>query len=335
MASRLAGTVFQTNGREAMLAQDAYGISNQQTKNTVFDSLKGVYSEGISGLQTNPSSIKQLTQLILSSKNGNVDKADMLDRALSAMGSSLPALIGSIAGGVKNQLAGAAGTLIGPGAEKAVNVVYGNLGKIVKVATVNDLSGLADVLNELTGNSELMKVINIEAEAAVLGGLMGMLIQYDIPGLLDDVANMAGSSESLKLAYQYVSTDSIVGTDLATINRVIDKIGLAAYLEVNPNPINTILSGFYFGTGDTVDTYPTKRALLISTLNRIDPHWEEYNRNGVYVKNLSAFSVASTDAKTLLNLAEPESILSMIAPSFLASSVSQVIKALYPDAYVT
>lgn len=335
MASRLAGTVFQTNGREVMLAQDAYGISNQETKNTVFDSLKGVYSEGISTLQTNPSSIKQLTQLILNSKNGNVDKVDMLDRALGAMGSSLPALIGSIAGGVKNQLASAAGTMIGPDAEKAVNVIYGNLGKIIKVATVNDLSGLADVLNELTGNSELMKVINIEAEAAVLGGLMGMLIQYDIPGLLDDVADMAGSSESLKLAYQYVSTDSIVGTDLATINRVIDKIGLAAYLEVNPNAINAILGGFYFGTDDSIATYPAKRALLLSTLARIDPHWQEYNRNGVYVKNLSAFTAASTDAKTLLNMAEPESLLSMIAPSFLPMGVSEVIKALYPNAYVT
>jgi len=335
MSSRLSNTIFQTNGRDAMIVEDAYRISNDAPKNTVFDSLKGVYSDGIEGLKTNTSSVKELTNLILSAKRGTVDKADMFERALSAMGSSLPSLLGSIGGALKNQLASVAGTLIGPDAEKNVNIIYGNLDKIIKVAGVNDIDGLAEIVNELTGNSDLMKVINIEAEAAILGGITQQLLRYGIPDLVDDVMAQSASDEAIKKAYQFVSTDSIVGTDLATINRVLDKIGLAAYLEVNPNPIKNILGSFYFGTDDTIDKWPAKRALLLSTLNRIDPHWEEYNRNGTYVKDLNAFTTASTDAKKLLNMADPEALLTLIGPSFLSTGVSSVMKTLYPEAYIT
>lgn len=335
MGSRLSNTVFQTNGRDTMVVQDAYRISNDAPKNTVFDSLKGVYSDGIQGLKTNTSSVKELTNLILSAKRGTVDKMDMFERALGAMGSSLPSLLGSIGGALKNQLASVAGTLIGPDAEKNVNILYGNLDKIIKVAGVNDIEGLADVLGELTGNSDLMRVINIEAEAAILGGLAQQLMRYGIPELIDDVMAQSASDEAIKKAYQFVSTDSIVGTDLDTINRVLDKIGLAAYLEVNPDPIKNILSMFYFGTDDTIDKWPAKRALLISTLNRINPHWQEYNRNGTYVKDLNVFTTASTDAKTLFRMADPEAMLSMVAPSFLSSNCGSVLKALYPDAYIT
>lgn len=335
MGSRLSNTVFQTNGRDTMVVQDAYRISNDAPKNTVFDSLKGIYTDGIEGLKTNTSSVKELTNLILSAKRGTVDKAEMFERALGAMGSSLPSLLGSIGGALKNQLASVAGTLIGPDAEKSVNVIYGNLDKIISTAGVRDLEGLADVLTELTGQSDLMKVINIEAEAAVLGGLMQQLMKYGIPDLIDDVVAQSASDEAIKKAYQFVSTDSIVGTDLDTVNRVIDKIGLAAYLEVNPNPVKNILNMFYFGTDDTIDKWPAKRALLLSTLNRIDPHWQQYNRNGTYISDLTAFASASTDAKKLLNMADPEARLSMIAPSFLPNGVSTIIKSLYPDAYVT
>lgn len=335
MGSRLSNTIFQTNGRDAMIVEDAYRISNDQPKNTIFDSAKGIYSDGIEGLKTNTSSVRELTNLIMGAKRGTVDKADMFERALSAMGSSLPSLLGSIGGALKNQLSSAAGTLIGPDAEKSVDVIYGSLDKIVQVASVNDIDGLAEVINELTGNSDLMKVINIEAEAAILGGLTSQLIRYGIPDLIDDVMEQSASDAAIKKAYQYVSTDSIVGTDLATINRVIDKIGLAAYLEVNPNPIRNILNSFFFGTDDTIDKWPAKRVLLLSTLNRIDPHWQEYNRNGTYVKDLNAFTLASTDAKKLLQMADPEAMLSMVAPSFLSTGVSSVVKSLYPDAYVS
>ena len=144
----------------------------------------------------------------------------------------------------------------------------------------------------------------------------------------------SASAEAIKRAYQFVSTDSIVGTDLATINRVLDKIGLAAYLEVNPTPIKNILSSYFFGSEDTIDVWPAKRALMISTLNRIDPHWQEYNRNGVWVKNLAPFTWASTDSKKLLALEEPEASLVMMGPHFLTTSAGQVIKQIYPDAYI-
>lgn len=335
MATGLANTLFQGNSQDAMLVKDAYGVSTKETNNSLFDSVKGIYSDSVSGLYANKGSARQLASLVTAAKNGNVSKTDMLDRALSAMGSSLPGLLGTLGGTLKNKIASAAGELIGPEAEKNVNILYGQLGTLVKVANVGDADSLAEFISELTGNSDLVKLINIEAEAAIIGAIASQALAFGIPGLLDDVMEQARSQESRDKAYAYMSTSAINGSDLATINKVIDKIGLAAFLQANPDAINMILSGFFFGTQDTIDTYAAKRLELVTLLVRIDPHWNEYMRNGTYITNLEPYVTASPNAKTLLLMAEPDKTAVMIAANWPPKTAGSVVQDTYEGALVT
>jgi len=335
MSRRLSDSIFQGRSTDAMVVDDAYQISTGETRNSVYDSAKSVFSDAIKGLGTNKNSVNELTRLIMDARNGTVDKQDMFTRALGAMGTSLPGLLGTMGGALKNQLAGVAGTMIGPDAQKAVEVLYNNIPLLVSTTNVKDTADLISLVQELTGNSELASLINVEAESAVIAGIAGALMDYGIGDLVDDVVNMSRSDTVKMNALSYLSSQSVAGADLDTINKILDQLGLVKFLENNPNAVKDILSAYYLGTDDTPDTYPAKRDKLITTLARIDAHWYQRLRGGNYVLALDAFTVASTDAKKLLTLDDPWRTYLLAGTGRTAQAPADVIKALYPNAYIS
>lgn len=335
MSSRLANTIFSGSGKETMLVQDAYKVSTSEPRNSLFDTVKGIYGDAVSGLYANKNSVRELASIIAQAKSGNINKAEMLERALGAMGTSLPSLLGQLGGTIMNGISGAAGSLIGPNAAKDIGIIYNNAKLLVSVKDISNAQDMADFLGELTGNSDLLRVINIEAESSIFAGILTQVVSFGIPGLVDDVVAQIQNEEVKKNALQYLSSSSVNGSDLVMINKIIDTIGITAFLEQNPDGVNRTLSNFFFGTLDTPDTYPAKRAQLIATLVKIDPHWSETLRNSVYVPYLGPFSVASTDAKKLLVMEEPERALTLAAAQFQAAPVRDVIKNLYPDAFIS
>lgn len=335
MTRRLSDSIFQGRGTDGMVVDDAYQISTGETRNSVYESAKGIFSDAIKGLQTNKQSIGELTRLVLDSKNGTVNKGEMFSRALGALGTSLPGLLGTLGGTLKNKIGGAAGELIGPDAQKAVEVLYNNVPTLLSTTNVKDSEDLISLIQELTGNSELAGLINIEAESAVIAGIAGTLLDYDIPNLLDDVLDMSRSDTVRYNAMAYISTRAVAGADLDTVNKIIDTIGLSMFLENNPNAIKDIVGSFYLGSEETPDQWPAKRDKMITLLNRIDAHWFEYNRNGEWVINLQTFSWSSGDTKKLFLLDLPWRTYQLASTGWQAQNVSAVEKELYPNAWIT
>lgn len=335
MVGRLSSTIFQGDSDKAVLVEDAYKISKTETRNTMYDSVKGIYADAVDGLYANKRSPKQLASIIMAAKKGTINRSEMIERALGAMGSSLPALLGQIGGTLKNKIGDVAGTLIGPNAKKNLEVVFNNIPLLLSTTNVKDTEGLFEVIAEITGNSDLAKMIDVEAESAIIAAIASSLMTYGIPELVDYVIEESRSEQVRWNAWQYISIDAVYGADLAGINKVIDMIGLVAFLERNPDAINQILSSFFFGTADTVNTYPAKRTELLATLNRINPRWMLYDRNGKDVPNLEPFQVASANARTLFWLESPEREYCLAAENFPKRSVSSVILELYPEAFVS
>lgn len=333
--SRLSSTIFQGDPSKAVLVQDAYKVANQESRNSMYDSVKGIYADAVDGLYTNKRSPKQLAQIVAAAQKGNINRMEMIERALGVMGTSLGSIFGSVTGVLKNKIGDAAGALIGENAKKNVQVMFDKVPLIISAVDVKDASSLFEFIGELTGDSELAKVIDIEAESAILAGIVGTLASYGVPDLIDYVIEEAQSEAARRNAWQYYSTEAVYGSDLAGINKVIDKIGLVAFLEANPDAINMILSQFFFGTKDTVDTWPVKRVELINTLVRINPQWSMYNRNGVYIPNLEPFQIASDNAKSLFYLAEPERKYSLASINFPKKPPGTIIQEMYPEAWVT
>lgn len=327
---RLSSTIFQGNGNAEVLVQDAYGIANQESRNSMYESVKGVFADSVDGIQSNKRAPKQIADIIYAARRGSVDKVDIIDRALGVMGSSLPGLLGTLGGTLKNVIGDAAETVIGPGAKKNIDILFKDIPTMISVVDVKDTTSLFEFIAEVTGSSELASVVNVEAEAAILGGLATTIMSYGIPELMDDIVETSRSEAAQRKAWEYISTDAVNGADLEGINKVIDKIGIVAFLENNPNAIDMILQGFFFGTKDTVDTYPAKRVELINTLKRIDINWDKWLRNGQWIPNLQPFQAASGDAQTLFNLDVPERTYCLAAMSFPPKAPYDVMSTLYP-----
>jgi hypothetical protein len=339
MSSTLASTVFQGNSKNAMIVEDAYKLSNVENKNSIYDTGKGIFADAITGMKNNTGSVRDLAQLVMQSKTGTVDKTDMLNRALSAMGSSLPSLLGQLGGSLLTQVQSAAGTLIGDDAAKGVGILYKNAELLVGVADANSTEDLIKFINALAGNDELAKFVNIEAESAVIGAAASMLLKYDIPELVDDVIAQSQSDAVKQNAYAYLSSEAVKGSNLALISKSIDMIGLAAFIQNNPDAINQILGSFFLGTADTVDTYPAKRAELFALLVKINPYWDQVLVNGTYMQSLSPYIASSADAKKLFLYEENGSlshygIMTLASKGFQPRDVTGVIKDLYPNAYI-
>lgn len=329
---RLSSTIFQGNGQAQVLVQDAYGIANQESRNSMYESVKGVFADSVDGIQSNKQAPRQIVNILQAARRGSIDKVDIIDRALGVMGTSLPGLLGTLGGTLKNIIGDAAETVIGPGAKKDIDVLFKGIPTMISVVDVKDTASLFEFIAEVTGSTELASIVNVEAEAAILGGLAASIMSYGIPELMDDIVETSRSEAAQRKAWEYISTDAVNGADLAGINAVIDKIGLTAFLENNPDAIDMILKGFFFGTKDTVDTYPAKRLELITTLKRIDINWDKWLRNGTLVPNLQPFQAASVDASTLFRLEEPERRYSLAASSFPPKSPFDVMTAMYPGA---
>jgi len=334
MPGALANTIFQGNSRDAMIVEDAYKISTNETRNSVFEASKGIYKDAVKGMYANKGSVRELASILQAAKNGNVDKVDMLGRTLGAFGSSLPSLLGTLGGTLKNKLESVAGDYISDDAKKFISVLYNNASTLISVADVNDAQSLLEFVSELTGNSELAQFVNLEAESALIAGLANELMSFGIPELVDEAIQQARDERVRANAWAYISTTAVNGSDLAMIDKIINEIGLTKFLENNPDAINSILAGFFFGTNDTVDKYPAKFTELTTLLTKINAHWSEYLRGGVYVANLGPYISASVDAKTLFYLYEPHKTRTMAAKGKQPRGVVDVIKGMYPDAYI-
>lgn len=335
MTRRLSSTIFQGDSSQQVLVEDAYGIANNETRNSMYESVKGVFADSVDGIQSNKSSPRQIANIIQAARRGTADKMDLIDRALGVMGTSLPGLLGTVGGTLKNIIGDAAESVIGPGAKKNIDVLFDGIPTMISVIDVDNTQSLFEFIAELTGNSELARIVNIEAEASIIGALASSVMEYGIPDLMDDIIETSRSEAAQRKAWEYISTDAVYGADLAAINHVIDKIGLTAFLENNPNAIDMILGSFFFGTNDTVDTWPAKRVELITTLARINATWDKYNRNGVLIPNLQPFQVASDDAKKLFQLQEPELTYCLTAVNFPPSTPFDVMSKMYPGALFT
>jgi hypothetical protein len=334
MPGALANTIFQGNSRDAMIVEDAYKISTNETRNSVFEASKGIYKDAVKGMYANKGSVRELASILRDAKNGNVDKVDMLGRTLGMFGSSLPSLLGTLGGTLKNKLEAVAGDFISDDAKKFISVIYNNASTLIGVADVNNAESLLEFVSELTGNSELAQFVNLEAESALIAGLANELMSFGIPELVDEAIQQARDERVRANAWAYISTTAVNGSDLQMVSKIIDEIGLTKFLENNPDAINSILSGFFFGTNDTVDKYEAKFVELTNLLVKINVNWNKYLRNGEYIPSLGPYIAASADAKTLFYLHEPHKTLTMTAKGKQPRSMTDVIKGMYPDAYI-
>lgn len=331
---RLADSIFQGRPSDKLLVKDTYEVTTQEERNNVYDTVKGVYSDAIGGLKTNTSSPRDLTELILESRNGNVSKLDMVKRALDAMGTSLGSVMGQVGGTLQNQLGDwMKANGYGEAAELG-KLLYGAAPLLIKGADVTDVDGLIKFTGALTGKSELMEFFNLGAEAGILSGIAATLVKYGIGDLVDDLAEYAHDESVKDAIFASILENAIITSDLKSVNKAIDRLGPDGVLMEKPNICQEILAGYRFPEDFDMRQAAAERLYLIQTLNRISLYWCNKLRNGKLIPAYHSWLGIGSDAKVLMMMAEPERTYAIGAGTIQRKSVGQIQAELYPNGYV-
>lgn len=335
MSSRLSSTIFQGRSTEQMLAVDAYEVIDSAPRNTIYDSAKGIYGTAIQTLKTDKDSVTKLASLVRDYNTGYLDKTAMMTRALGIMGSSLPSLLGGLAGGLKDKITAFAGEGISPAITKAYDVVSKATSTYIQSADYDQTYALTQVMGELLDDPDLLDFINVEAESSILGAIANEAIAYGMPGLVSDMIANNKSDRVRYNAWSYVSESSINYSNFEYLNFSLDQIGSTGVLQQVPDAVVRIPEHYTFPVSVKPNQYEGLLAEMVETIARIDPHWNQELRNGEWVYSLRAYMRASADAKTLFSKQEPHRSLFMAADMVRETPVRDVMTTLYPNAYIS
>jgi len=331
---RLSNSIFQGRPSDKLLVKDTYEVTNNETRNSVFETTKGIYSDAIGGLKGNTSSPRDLAELVMGAKAGNLTKSEMLEKALGAMGSTLPSLLGQVGGTLQNVLGD---TLTKAGFGEVADfgkLLYGASPIFIKGADVGGTSSLIKFVGELTGKSDLMQFFNLGAEAGILSGIAAQLVRYGIGDLVDDIVEMAHDESVKNAIFAAIIENAINTSDLKSVNKALDKLGADGLLAERPNAIAEILAGYRFPEDFDMRLADTERAYLIATLVRISPYWTTKLRAGVPIPDYKNWVALGTDAKTLMMRYEPERTMAISCGGIRQNTVGGVQAELYPAGYI-
>lgn len=292
------------------LAKAAYK-KDTKTEKSILAQMKDVTKGAVAGVNDLKS---DLSQTLMTSAGINPDKAKTLTDMLMKG---------------KNIKQGAINALLD--ANPRVGILY-NAGMAISGADLHSAKGIIGIVNSISGNSKLAEVLDMEGSFKVLGKLAtyAAKIQMGVD-LYDKILDKFHDWKHKKKFLLSISREAFLAGDLVLIDKIVTANGSAAVLAKVPDAVSLILMGVQLPYGHPVPTMDL-RNLLVSVLNKVDPHWDRYKRNGVWISNLEPFTYMGPGAKALLGLTRDYLIPMTIADSYPIRNLKQLGKQVLPFA---
>jgi len=208
-----------------------------------------------------------------------------------------------------------------------IKVLYGAVSGIRNGADLSTAKGVAEMVNSITGDSELAKVLDMESQFAAIGKVMSKATKLKIPGLIDRIIDHFDEEDRPA----FVLTNAlqiILDGDLAAIDRMITLAGAQAVIANVPNAVELILMSYHFPLAAPEPTTAMANS-LVAVLDRLDGHWEDYKRDTTFISNLENFVYASPHAKKLLMLLPAYQVPVMIASTYPKASLLDIARGQY------
>jgi len=210
-----------------------------------------------------------------------------------------------------------------------VKFIYDTVTVTRNNADLDSAKGIADLMNSITGNSELAKVLDLESTFAVMKTVLNKASELDIPGIIDSVLDRFEAQEDKENFLLEAAEQMARNGDLAGLAKVVDVAGRHRLLAKVPKVCLLLLQNYHLPIGVRAPT-TTERDALLSVLSDIDPHWYQYNRNGVWINDLSAYQDITLDAKHTLSLSAAHEIDILLAPHYPEEEFHLLAKRNYP-----
>lgn len=156
-----------------------------------------------------------------------------------------------------------------------------------------DLNDLSTIIYNLTGDSELIKIFDMEGTFALLNQTVKSARMFGMPELYDSVMEQI-KLEDDKLAFALQQIPQSYSTnDYYWINRSLQLTNAGTIMSNYPDMLEGLVSGYV--RKDKTGSPVTQASSLFDILNQFNSNWSVTSLNGAQVKNLELYRKASPD----------------------------------------
>jgi hypothetical protein len=201
--------IWSSGPDDSLVRKDVYREDVLAASNTYSETPNEVVSAAsyLKDANVSSNSIAQaIKDSIKSTSTGNTLDMGVLRKRLER-GLNIPGSLSEATTGQKNQilkdLEASTGT-------KGLKVAYQGVESAVRNLDTNSASSVVDVLNGLTGNSGLVILLDLDAEAAGLRYFLGLATDWGLVDLVDAVLQKSADSKELNLSLNPRNTVSLL-----------------------------------------------------------------------------------------------------------------------------
>lgn len=330
--AKLAPTLFSAGAKDELMTVDVLGISDSSIINNLTGKLSGFAQSAFESLRKNPGMLTDLTSMIRNDGSGFSFDADSLKERVMSSFTGSQSLMRGLSTNLQTALTQ------GVGIDNALySQVEGTVNGVIQSfqsGNFSDARGIFNLVNQLTGNSQLAQFFDVGAEANLLSGIFREAIQMGVPDAIDSLIEKSKSSTAADYALRGNIEVAVSFSDLQTTATMIERLGVNRVLADVPDAPERLVASFTIPTGTTAAQYPALYTELAGILDQLRPGWATYDRGGTPISDLSLFSKASPDAITLFKTQPTLLVAATIASSYPAVDMKVQAKQMYPYALI-
>lgn len=323
----MAATELLTTPTQGITDQDVYKVDGVSTITDVKDVLSTVTSDVVNAARNTPGFAANMASVVAGVKSGSMTKADAAMRVAGVLGGN-SGILNKLSNTVKTNVLGTLG-IEGKKADAVMTTIAG-VARVAQYGDVTRISDMMDIFGTVTGNDELMSMVDLGAEAALLGGIMREVISLGIPDGIQILMQQASSPEQrYQIGYQNLSY-GIYSGDVNTMTYLIDAVGAATVKANYPTYIRDFLARYKRPLGMKEPSYPVEKAKIIALFNQVDTNWDKSLYGPNYIPSLTPFSQMSDDARAVFMSTPEHQVQILLAQTTVEVDLVQWIKENYP-----
>lgn len=334
MANELTDSIFQSSSIDRIKVTDPTSVKDNGTISVPSISMKGIFKTVVDNIRPAVGAASEVARMVEQSKYYPINRAQMLDRALSAMGTSFPSVINQLGDKVKGFIDAPLVDIITDSSSKVFESiirgdVYSHTGNSMDAYEV---FGMAQ---DLLGNEDIQTMINMEAETAAVAGILNSVVEAGMPELIDDVLGMTESERVRRDSMGWLSTRAIGNGNLDVLVKAVEVSGALVIKENNPNFSEEVVSNYKYDPQTGNIDWSARSALLKDTMSKVDPEW---NVTGEGLPKLSGYMNGSDDFNRTMTEggSTTDKLMVMTAKAWdgVKSTGSNIINSIYPNTWI-
>ena len=202
--------------------------------------------------------------------------------------------------------------------------------ELVRNGDFSTADSVVKLIGQVTGDTQLAKVINASDEMAMLHGLVDLSVKIKIPELATKIIDKVKTKRD-KTALQKTAINAAadVGDAEYLQSIVIGNDGL----DLDPTASKTVptLLMNYTRSNTDINVSTQEYNSFVDMLRALDANWDKTDRDGKMITNLSVFQDCSLDAKKVLSLNPAYQAILLFSDKYHLDATFETFCMMYPN----